>query len=113
MLLMITEMMSATFLCLPLPLWAGVCLAVAVAYFFFWPRPGDRQRDRFTQIVLRWFHSAVWLLLGIAALMAAAGSETTAAVTILLGMLLYVTFLVTLVRDQRQATRELSSASKE
>lgn len=110
---MMTEMMNATFLGLPLPIWSAICLAVGVVYLFLWPKPGDRERDRFTHIVLRWFHAAVWLLLAVAALLAAAGSETIAAVAILVGVLMYVIFLVTMVRDQREAVRGLSSTSKE
>jgi hypothetical protein len=48
----------------PLPIWALLCLAVAIFYIIVWPsanNPGDAGSLRY--IILRWFHSLAWLFL--------------------------------------------------
>ena len=85
------------------PLWvAGIgCLVVGSIYIIFWPRP--RTTGRLTQIVLRWFHGLVWLLLAVASFiapLAELGGTTTATIAALLSLLCYVIFLVVLFRDR-------------
>ena len=63
--------MQNTLMGLPVEIWAVICLAVAVIYFNFWPRPprtATVPRTAWQQLVLRWFHSLTWLFLAFAAL---------------------------------------------
>ena len=58
--------MNDTFLGLPYFGWGSICLAVATLYFFVWPKAPGRARSRFTHLIIRYFHSLVWLLLAAA-----------------------------------------------
>jgi hypothetical protein len=47
--------------------WAAACGLLAVIYYLSWPRARAQGRTRgLRYIVLRWFHSLVWVLLGVA-----------------------------------------------
>jgi len=97
--------MSGTFLGFPLQTWGILCLAVAVAYIIKWPRPKpDRPgppRSSLVHIILRWFHSAVWLLLALACFLWASGPSTLANGLALLALIVYLVFLFTLLTDRR------------
>ena len=96
--------MSETFLGFPLQTWGILCLAVAVAYFFKWPKPKpDRTgppRNTLVHIILRWFHSVVWLLLGLACFLWASGPSSAANAVAVAALIVYAVFLVTLLRDR-------------
>lgn len=57
--------MSAGFLGLPWFAWAGVSLAVAILYWFAWPRKKAAQESGFRRVVIRYGHALVWLLLAV------------------------------------------------
>ena len=71
---------------------ALICLVIAVVYIFLWPGSNDRERFRqlplWRRIVLRWFHSLTWVLIGVACLL---WSKLTA----IAACIVYVVFLVT------------------
>ncbi len=96
--------MSETFLGFPFQAWAILCLAVAVAYYFKWPKPKpDRTgppRSAVVHIILRWFHSAVWLLLALACYLWASGPAAVANALALAALAVYVVFLATLLADR-------------
>lgn len=96
--------MSETFLGFPLQTWGILCLAVAVAYYFKWPRPKpDRTgppRTALVHYILRLFHSLVWLLLALACFLWAAGPSTAANAIALTALIVYLVFLFTMLRDR-------------
>ncbi|MCX6039755.1 MAG: hypothetical protein NTV69_01255 [Caldilinea sp.] len=103
--------MDANLLGIPLVFWGILCLAVAIAYYFVWPSPGLRRLTRRTlraQIVLRYFHSLVWVLLAIGCFLGAAGSGDLGRWVALLGIPTYAVFLVFVVRDRHQEERARS-----
>ncbi|HEY7615831.1 MAG TPA: hypothetical protein VH744_03435, partial [Terriglobales bacterium] len=55
------------------PLAAAICLLVAFMYMRLWPGRRDAQlvarRTPWARIVLRWFHSLTWVILGLACLL--------------------------------------------
>lgn len=58
--------MPALFAFAPPLVWASGCALLAVLYYFVWPRRravGLRRGLRY--VALRWFHSLVWVLLGV------------------------------------------------
>lgn len=81
----------------------GVCIGVAVVYGFVWPRPRPGQPDRpaWLKIVLRWFHSGVWLLLAAAAFLWGQGVEGVAVWLMRLALIAYGVFLSGMVIDRR------------
>jgi hypothetical protein len=99
--------MSGTFLGFPLSTWALVSLAAAVFYFIKWPRPKadwhGPSRLAFVHFVLRWFHSAVWVLLGLACFLWVGGPSGLASVLALAALVVYLIFLVTLIADRRHS----------
>lgn len=72
--------MPALFAFAPPLVWATGCAVLAVIYFFVWPRRravGLKRGLRY--VALRWFHSLVWVLLGVSlALHAVEGDAETA-----------------------------------
>lgn len=94
--------MAATFLGVPLVIWGVVCLGVATLYYFVWPEPEvDRPpRPVWMRLVLRWFHSLVWLLLAVACFLQAAGAAAIGRTIGGAGLLLYVVFMVTAAIDR-------------
>lgn len=56
------------------------CLVVAAVYAFIWPRPTPGvTRPVWRALILRWGHSAVWLLLGLSFFMRNFENESVAA----------------------------------
>lgn len=47
--------------------WGAIAILVALFYSFFWPRPRNpahaERRSATVQLILRWAHPIVWLLL--------------------------------------------------
>ena len=63
---------------IPLVFWGMGCLAIAVAYYRIWPQPGPKRslpRTQWQHIVLRYFHSLVWVLLAAGCFLAGAGYQ--------------------------------------
>lgn len=58
-----------TWLHVPLLAWAAAALVLAVVWGFVWP--ADQAASGIAWVILRWFHALTWLLLALAALIAA------------------------------------------
>lgn len=89
-----------------------VCLLIAVVYMIFYPhskneiQSGSRRKWRY--LILRWFHSIVWLLLGLSCFIWGEYIPVRtklANILALLSLLIYVTFMVTLVIERRSQHR--------
>lgn len=58
--------MPALFAYAPPLYWAAGCVVLAVIYAFVWPRRRAVGLERgLRYLALRWFHSLVWVLLGV------------------------------------------------
>lgn len=100
--------MLAVFLGISLVVWGFICLLIAALYMVFYPRPKRATQTglsgRWRPFILRWFHSIVWLLLGLSCLMWGEyipGKTVLANILALVALLIYMTFMVTLVRERR------------
>jgi threonine/homoserine/homoserine lactone efflux protein len=66
------------------------------------------------QSVLRWFHTLVWMLFAAACFFADAEQSTLVAACVLLAGMLYVIFVVTLIKDgQRQKAIERAGTNSQ
>lgn len=94
--------MGPTFIGVPLLVWGIVCLGVATLYYFVWPEPeADRPpRPAWMRLVLRWFHSLVWLLLAAACFLQYGSTAAIGQVVGFVGLLVYVVFIVTAAVDR-------------
>jgi hypothetical protein len=66
--------MEAKFLGVPMFVWGGLCLVVAIVFTIIWPSnkvANDTTALRY--IVLRWFHALVWVLLALSCFVRGAG----------------------------------------
>jgi hypothetical protein len=85
------------------------CLIVAAAYVFFWPRPKPGTvRPLWRHIVLRWGHSAVWVVLAASFFLRSLDADALvgqANVLALVGGLLYVVFIAASVIDRAEGAR--------
>lgn len=92
--------MKTKLLNVPLPLWGILCLILAMVWVVVWPREKAAATDEVRYLILRWFHALTWLLLAIAAFLAAynwLGGAATARVVALLSLVAYLLFLGTFV----------------
>ena len=95
--------MDNTLLDIPLFFWGILCLGVGVAYYFIWPSPNPKRtepRTRWQQIVLRYFHTLVWVLLAAGCFLAGSGFGPLGGIVALLALPTYVVFLVVLLQDR-------------
>jgi hypothetical protein len=88
-----------------LPIWGVVCLAIAVTYWFVWPKAGAQRATGWRWWVMRTFHSLVWLLLALACFTRAPLGETISNALALLGVAAYAIFIYTLATMGRHAAR--------
>lgn len=98
-------MMSETLLGVPLVFWGAISLAIGAAYYYVWPKPDLRRVSPRTvreHVVLRYFHSLVWVLIAAGCFLGAAGLGDIGRWVALLGIPVYVIFLVYVVRDRRK-----------
>lgn len=99
--------MTPTFLGTPLALWSIACFLLALVWAIVWPykvAPGGGA----ARFILRWGHTLVWILLGMAALVGGAsafGGLDAARILALASVALYVVFVITLLRYSRKAQR--------
>ena len=103
-----------TLLGVPLVFWGIGCLAVAVAYYRIWPQPSPKRSQRRTQwqhIVLRYFHSLVWILLAAGCFLAGAGFNIGLWVAAL-ALPVYIYFLVMMVQDRNRELADLAAQRK-
>jgi hypothetical protein len=99
---------------IPLAFWGIGCLAIAFAYWRIWPQPSPRRtqpRTTWQHLVLRCFHSLVWVLLAGACFLAGAGYNiglwlASAALPV------YIVFLVMLVQDRNREQADLTAQRK-
>lgn len=92
--------MDAKLLGVPLALWGVLCLLLTVIWAFNWPSDRAISVTGLRYVILRWFHALVWLLLTVAAFLAAfnvLGGATTARLISFLGLIVYLLFIATLV----------------
>jgi len=87
---------------LPLPVWGGLALAVALVFAFVVPNKAvvlNASGLRF--FILRWFHSLAWVALAAAAFFRAAGGASgTARMIAFAGLPLYLIYLFTFVSSK-------------
>jgi hypothetical protein len=94
---------SNTLLGLPVEIWASICLAIAAAYYIYWPRPprtATTPRTLWQALVLRWFHAATWLSLGLAALAMKYVGVNAAQILGILGLLFHLTFMSVFIGEK-------------
>lgn len=103
-------MTSNSFLGLHFGVWAAASLIIAVVYYFVWPRPVNNinSRPMGRHIILRYFHSLVWVLMAGSFVLRLAFSdqagETLGDVTAMLAFAIYMVFLVTATLDKRASS---------
>ena len=90
--------MSGGLLGIPWIVCATGAFVVAIVFVFVVPRSADTTGLEY--LVLRWFHSLVWVLLGLAALAAQflPSNERLAGAFAQLALVVYVVYLITFVR---------------
>ncbi len=84
----------AQFLGISFYIWGGLCLVVALIFNFVLPKgrmPAEAGGVRY--FILRWFHSVVWVLLGLSCLVRGAGGNGPADVIALISLGVYLAFL--------------------
>ena len=103
-----------TLLGIPLVFWGLGCLAVAVAYYRIWPQPSPKRslpRTQWQHIVLRYFHSLVWILLAAGCFLASVGNNIGLWVAAL-ALPVYIVFLVMVVQDRNRELADLAAQRK-
>jgi hypothetical protein len=97
-----------------------VCLGLAGLWYFVWPKdrtpeplkqlPEYKPRPAWVQSVLRWFHALAWVMLAAMFWFLDAAQTTLASASALIAGFMYVTFMVTLIKDgQRRKAFEHES----
>lgn len=103
-----------TLLGIPLVFWGLGCLAIAVAYYRIWPQPIPKRtqpRTQWQHIVLRYFHSLVWVLLAAGCFLAGAGYNVGLWVAAL-ALPVYIVFLVMVIQDRNRELADLAAQRK-
>lgn len=114
--------MDGTLLGISFFTWGLVCLGLALVWYYVWPKdrtpepltqlPEYRPRPAWMQSVLRWFHALAWVLLAAACWFLDAGQVTLAGASALVAGIMYVTFVVALIKDgQRRKAFEHESSN--
>ena len=114
--------MDGTLFGIPLFTLGLICLGLAVLWYFVWPKdrtpeplrqlPEYKPRPAWMQSVLRWFHTLAWAMLAAACLFSDAGQPPLAATSALIAGIMYVTFVVALIKDgQRRKAFEHESTA--
>jgi hypothetical protein len=96
-------MFTNTLLGIPYFFLGILCLGVATVYIFIRPKPKPEQtRPMWQQVVLRWFHSLVWVLLAAACFLWTGNMDSTLAPFLgRLALFVYLIFLATVARERR------------
>jgi Flp pilus assembly protein TadB len=104
--------MDVTFPGIPFFTLGLVCLGLAVLWYYVWPKdrtpeplkklPEYKPRPAWMHSVLRWFHALAWVLLAATCWFLDAGQDPLAAASALMAGIMYVTFVVTLIKDGRR-----------
>lgn len=104
-------MIIVAFLGVSLLIWGCLCLMVALIYLFISPRLIKRRQSPYAKwryLVLRWFHSLVWLLLALSCFLWGEylnGGAVLANVLALLSLAIYLVFIVTFIVDRKAQNR--------
>jgi hypothetical protein len=105
--------MPALFVYAPPLAWSACCAVLAAIYYFAWPRKKAVGLPRGPRLfILRWFHSLVWVLLGVALGSYALPPGKVRAVAKLLAvlaLLVYIVFVVAAYGPRRSAPTEPSA----
>ena len=92
------------FLGLSYYVWGIIGLVLAVAFAFIAPREqGDMSKTKF--IIVRWFHSLVWLLLALSFFLRGTQNATAISVADIVaisGGVVYIVYFVTTIRSSKQ-----------
>jgi hypothetical protein len=92
------------FLGLPLPVWGVFCLAFSLLWVFIWPSDRAVPAEAIRYFILRWFHALVWVLLGLAAFIAAfqkLGGARLARPVALASLIVYLVFMAVFLTSQK------------
>jgi hypothetical protein len=91
-----------TFLGLSYLVWLPICLAVAVLYLFIIPKKANSSSITSTEkVILRFGHSAVWILLALACLLAYFKLNGVAKIISISSLLVYLTFMFTVLKTRK------------
>jgi hypothetical protein len=112
--------MNDTLLGIPYFTLGLVCLGLAMLWYFVWPKdrtpepikqlPEYKPRPAWLQSVLRWFHALAWVMLAAMFWFLDAGQQALAEASALIAGIMYVTFVVAIVKDgQRRKAFEHES----
>ena len=99
-----------------------VCLGLAVLWYFVWPKdrtpeplrqlPEYKPRPAWMESVLHWFHVLAWVMLAAMFWFLDAAQTTLASASALIAGLMYVTFVVAMIKDgQRRKAYEHESTA--
>ena len=104
--------MDETFLGVSFLTWGLICLGLAVLWYFVWPKdrtpeplkklPEYKRRPAWMHSVLRWFHTLAWTMLAAMWWFLEAGQVPLATASALIAGIMYVTFVVALIKDGRR-----------
>ncbi len=97
--------MGTTLWGLPMYVFGILCLVLALSYGVQWPKAVGRERPFLTHLIIRWGHSLVWLLLAIACFLWYVGSNPLGNQLAANAMILYIIFIIVLLRDRRMAKK--------
>jgi len=95
-----------TWLGLPLWFWGLICLGLTLVWVVVYPRTLAARLTAWRFIVVRWFHALTWLLLAVAAFLAAfdpLGGAALAQPVALAALGVYIVFLLTTTVSRRSA----------
>ena len=102
--------MDNTLFGIPLSIWGLVCLGIAAVYFVIWPKPNPKRtrlRQSWPQIVLRYFHALVWVLLALACFIVGFDMGLLAWSVAMGGFAVYIYFMVVFVKDRNIENADL------
>jgi hypothetical protein len=99
-----------------------VCLGLAVLWYYIWPKdntpepvkqlPAYTPRPAWMHAALRWFHALAWVMLAATFWFLDAAQTMLASVSALIAGLMYVTFVVAMIKDgQRRKAFEHESTA--
>lgn len=100
---MMYKVMEEKLFGIPLVVLGGICLALTVVWVFVWPGDKATSLTGLRFFILRWFHALVWLLLAIAAFMAAfhaPGGAPAIRVVALLSLIVYLVFMFVFITSR-------------
>lgn len=101
-----------TLLDIPLSLWGVLCFAIAVVYYYVWPKPGPKTKHRplWMHLILRWAHPIVWVMLGFVAALVYMGQMSLAEPLAYIALVLYATFMIVMFIDRWRSRKKPSQA---